>query len=61
MKGTLAPKLEVSTKTTVEETLCDNSEIANSVIANPKCLISTQLPQRKSRPKRVCHSVAFSR
>ncbi|KAJ8952797.1 hypothetical protein NQ318_008114, partial [Aromia moschata] len=58
--GTIAPKLEVSTKTTIEETVCDlKSEEGSRVI--PKLLTSTILPPKKTRPRKVCHSIAFSR
>ncbi|XP_018577070.1 spermatogenesis-associated protein 6 isoform X2 [Anoplophora glabripennis] len=60
--GTIAPKLEIGTKTTIEETLCDiDVETPSTVLCNPKLLLSTQSPPRKSRPKKVCHSIAFSR
>ncbi|KAJ8983823.1 hypothetical protein NQ317_008949, partial [Molorchus minor] len=59
---TIAPKLEVNTKTTIEETICGlKSEAESRVIVNPKLLTSTASPPRKVRPRKVCHSVAFSR
>ncbi|KAJ8920212.1 hypothetical protein NQ315_011873 [Exocentrus adspersus] len=59
--GTIAPKLEVGTKTTIEETLCDLDTETPSTVLNPKLLLSAQPASKTSKPKKVCHSTAFSR
>nr|XP_023018270.1 uncharacterized protein LOC111507214 [Leptinotarsa decemlineata] len=59
--GTISPKLEVSTKTTVEETFFDlQSDSSRTTLVKSKPTISRP-PHQKGFPRRVCHSVAFSR
>jgi hypothetical protein len=60
--GTIAPKVEVSTKTTIEETLCVCTKPTSStVVVNPKVLMSTDHKPRGNVCRKVCHSIAFSR
>ncbi|XP_063920451.1 uncharacterized protein LOC135135345 isoform X2 [Zophobas morio] len=60
--GTIAPKVEVSTKTTIEETLCVCTKPSSSqVVVNPKVLMSTLHKPRRNVCRKVCHSVAYSR
>ncbi|XP_044269625.1 uncharacterized protein LOC123014521 isoform X2 [Tribolium madens] len=60
--GTIAPKVEVSTKTTIEETLCVCTKpTPSTVVVNPKVITSTQRKTRKNVCRRVCHSVSYSR
>lgn len=60
-KGIIAPKIEISTKTTVEESLCTQlHEQCSAFVVNPKVVSSTV----KARPpcqhqKKVCHSVGY--
>ncbi|XP_064210865.1 uncharacterized protein LOC103314296 isoform X2 [Tribolium castaneum] len=60
--GTIAPKVEVSTKTTIEETLCVCTKpTPSTVVVNPKVITSTQRRTKKNVCRRVCHSVSYSR
>jgi hypothetical protein len=62
LQGTIAPKVEVSTKTTIEETLCVCTKPTSStVVVNPKVLMSTDHKPRGNVCRKVCHSIAFSR
>ncbi|XP_057653396.1 spermatogenesis-associated protein 6 [Diorhabda carinulata] len=61
--GKLAPKLEISTKTTVEETIFDSDcQHSNVTLINPKAIFCKPLSdENKGVPRKVCHSVGFSR
>ncbi|XP_072397871.1 uncharacterized protein [Diabrotica undecimpunctata] len=60
--GTIAPKLETSSKTTVEETIIDpECDHANVTLINPKAMICKPFSENKGLPRKVCHSVGFSR
>ncbi|CAG9769610.1 unnamed protein product [Ceutorhynchus assimilis] len=61
--GTISPKLELCTKTTIEETFSDAKQRFTDKIlqVNPmKSICSVQNPPKKLHPKKVCHTVAYS-
>lgn len=62
LKGAIVPKLEVSTKTSIEEILCDFSDVPQGThVVNPRSLLTSQSSLKSSRPRKVCHSIGFSR
>ncbi|CAH1155362.1 unnamed protein product [Phaedon cochleariae] len=61
IQGTISPKLQISTKTTIEETLYDADPInPNNTLVKPKSTLYKQ-PSQKGCSRKVCHSIAFSR
>lgn len=60
--GTISPKLELRTKTTIEETFPELKQRSHDKIPNNrKSSCFTQNTTRKLHPKRVCHTVAYSK
>lgn len=61
--GKLAPKLEISSKTTVEQTMFDpDCRHSNVTLINPKAIFCKPLAEEnRGIPRKVCHSVGFSR
>lgn len=61
LKGIIAPKIEISTKTTIEETLCTQQhKKCSAFVVNPK-LVASNLKTRppRLRQKKVCHSLGY--
>ncbi|XP_030751965.1 uncharacterized protein LOC115879331 [Sitophilus oryzae] len=62
--GTIAPKLQLKTKTTIEETY---SEVNPKIFPKPtmghhqKYHCNGQISARKLHPKKVCHTVGYSK
>lgn len=64
--GIIAPKIEISTRTTVEQIVCSNDRAKSSHFeVNPKTIPSNYVPRdlkrnkKQPRQKRVCHSVEY--
>nr|CAI5828715.1 unnamed protein product [Callosobruchus analis] len=54
--GSIAPKLEISTKTTIEEIFRTTSKISHAELVPKKPNTNT-----RKHPRRVCHSIAYSK
>ncbi|XP_031352296.1 spermatogenesis associated 6-like protein isoform X1 [Photinus pyralis] len=66
--GIIAPKIEISTRATVEQIVCSNDRAKSShYVVNPKTIPSNYIPRdlkrnnKLPRQKRVCHSVEYHR
>ncbi|XP_017771800.1 PREDICTED: spermatogenesis associated 6-like protein [Nicrophorus vespilloides] len=60
--GIIAPKIEVSTKTVIEDKICSEARACPSYVVNP-CRIQSMNQQHSNivRQKKVCHSVKYHR
>ncbi|KAF7275819.1 hypothetical protein GWI33_011239, partial [Rhynchophorus ferrugineus] len=58
--GTISPKLAIKTKTTIEETFCDAYQ-RPSMTGYPRYPCAPQTLSRKLHPKKVCHTVGYSK
>lgn len=60
-QGIIAPKLEVSTRTTIEEKLCvSEDQSCEPYVVNPKILCSkSTFRPTLFRQRKVCHSAGY--